>query len=338
MTWVYIIIIYFLGPEQDITPEEIDRRKKLKKDTVKILKNTNMTPFRWHRNKYQCFCCKYCSENISDTKKHMKKHNFEEVKKEIENKHLYHKVEVSSIKCSICKQLINFMELKTHLRAHNITFHLEEDLLIPFLLQNSLQCAVCDEKFQVFHALNVHMNRHYQNHICTLCGQTFVNENSFKNHVDRHNKVYKCKKCDLLFDTEHQREKHNVKIHKNRPKRVCAYCPVRFKSHYSRLLHMIKEHDHKKPEYKCPSCDKTFLRQFLVNSHVRKFHMKERRYECSVCSQKFFGLFDMNQHFEIHEGRKKFPCTFCSKSYSRKWTLNDHVSKMHKDDEIIENN
>lgn len=243
-----------------------------------------------------------------------------------------HKVDITSILCSVCaKPLENLADLRSHLTLkHDVTFTSHSDNLIPFKLEkNTYNCEVCLETFKHFNKLNVHMNSHYQNFICEICGIGFSSLLNLKKHTRRHvNKTYKCDECKLEFATLYKRDQHNIEAHKRLLRRICLYCPERFKGHYARLVHMIKKHNIEKPQFKCDSCDRIFLRKFLLNAHTRKFHMSERKHECSVCGIKFFNKYDLSQHTITHTGEKNFTCTLCGKSYARKYSLHNHL-KIH---------
>ncbi|KAG7298302.1 hypothetical protein JYU34_017901 [Plutella xylostella] len=307
------------------------RENALKSNTVELLKNSDLCPFKWHKNKYQCFCCKDTFADMKFLRQHTGIHTWEDIKSVITryNSVLFHKVDMSSLSCKICLQSqMDVKILREHLiKLHSVSFNEDEgDLLIPFKLESGYECAICSESFLVFHKLNIHMNKHYQNYICETCGAGFTNQSNLREHSLIHDgKLNVCEMCKIEFANAYQKKQHDSSVHQKCSTRVCPYCSERFSGHYGRLLHMVTVHGEKRPEFKCSSCERVFLRKYLLNAHVRKFHMREKKHECEVCSIKFFNKSDLVNHAVTHTGVKNFVCSFCGKSYSRKGTLTWHL-------------
>lgn len=317
------------------TLQQFQREKNLKIDTTHLMKNSNLCAFKWHTNKYQCFCCKNTFTDIDDLKTHTQQHKWQEITSQIlkNNAVQYHKVEITNLTCELCSEAQeNIRVLKLHLsQRHQVNFKEEKDLLIPFIIKkDSFQCAECLKTFVAFPSLNIHMNRHFQNHICETCGAAFIHDSNLKEHLHRHeNKKYRCVECKTEFESLYKKQMHDASLHKKgNGNRQCPHCAEKFQCHYNRLLHLIKNHGYKKPEFKCQSCDRVFLRQYLLNSHVRKFHMKEKNHSCEVCEAKFFTKYDLKQHMGTHGGNATHVCSVCGKCYARKSSLNCHM-KVH---------
>ena len=58
-------------------------------------------------------------------------------------------------------------------------------------------------------------------------------------------------------------------------------------------------------------------------------------HECSTCSKRFAYKNHLKKHEDIHAGIKKFRCESCDKCFSRKEHLHSHTLRIHKEEQII---
>ncbi|XP_058833926.1 zinc finger protein 665-like [Topomyia yanbarensis] len=81
----------------------------------------------------------------------------------------------------------------------------------------------------------------------------------------------------------------------------------------------------KPKEHKCPTCDKTFARGFILKNHLRK-HTGERPFLCDSCPKSFGDAASLKMHSVIHTGEKPFPCSECPARFARKSGLRNHIT------------
>lgn len=216
----------------------------------------------------------------------------------------FRNADISNLICKLCSSSqTDLNTLQEHLfTEHKIEFPTREHLLIPFRLEKEFKCVFCDELFNTFFRLHMHMNKHYTNHVCEICGQSFINMASLRTHVDCVHREKKCTVCSAVFQNNYARVKHMRKAHNTKDSvRYCLLCKKKFKYTYMLIEHRIQEHGAKRPISNCLQCGKTFLTPQNLKVHIRSVHVRERNYPCSFCSMRFFTKCDQRRHERTHE-------------------------------------
>lgn len=306
----------------------------LRDNSLKLLANSTATVFQWNKSRYRCFCCKDPYSDITLLRTHTEKHHtLEDIQKKIiTQQNRLVKVEISSLNCKICdKQSKNLDDLIEHLQMHSIL--IGEHLLVPFRIEVKLKCQLCFEPYSLFRLLNIHMNKHYQKHVCHVCGAGFSNLVFLNLHRTRSHRPIRCQKCDIALlsrtdKKQHDKEVHGVKFERKH-RFPCPYCSERFYQENLRVKHLVDKHDIKKPEFSCQFCSKTFLTKSLLNNHVKVVHMKEKNHECDVCHHFFYTKSDVSRHRVTHTGEKNFCCALCSSPFASRDSLRRHMKRSH---------
>ncbi|XP_048485745.1 zinc finger protein draculin [Plutella xylostella] len=316
--------------ENDNDNQQILKESQMKNTTLTLLMHSNITLFNWDKNKYRCFFCKEHFLDKQLLKSHVKAHKTDEVKKIVQKSkpNNSYRAEISDLQCSVCAApMENLQQLTSHLiKNHDVSLETEESLFMPFRIDETA-CQVCNVDFHCFVKLDQHMTTHFSKCICDTCGKGFRHATSLKSHINTHLKrKYVCKKCQITFVSKYQKYMHNVKEHKNKLTNMCPYCPERFSHYNARLRHLAENHGCKMPEFKCPQCDKVYITNALVRSHVRKIHMCERNYECDKCGNKYMRKSELSDHMKSHIRARDFVCSFCGKGFFRKRSLNHHLA------------
>ncbi|XP_026489396.2 zinc finger protein 454-like [Vanessa tameamea] len=311
----------------------------LRENSLKLLSNSTMFVFQWNKSRYTCFCCKQPFMDMCSLRDHSnKEHSIQNIEKKIitqQNRLL--KVEISSLSCKKCKEKLNTInDLRQHLiKNHEIKFDIEEDLLIPFKIQTEgLKCQMCSETFRKFRLLNMHVNKHFKNHVCHICGASFTNLVFLNLHKTRSHKTFNCNECDITFPNRtdkktHDRIEHNVKFER-KLRFPCPYCDERFFQENFKVQHLVEKHGMLKPEYKCSLCVKVFITKSLCNNHVKNVHMKEKKHECAICHNLFYTKSDVTRHRVTHTREKKFSCSLCNSPFSTRDSLRRHMKRTHE--------
>lgn len=307
----------------------------MKKNAVTLLECSTIVPFKWHRQNYLCFYCHLTLKSMDEVRQHTKtEHMQPNIKSAVSflRRDEKVKVDVSLIRCKICAQaIVDFNSLIDHIKTvHNRVLSEGENGLIPYRLDGTYQCAVCEETFQYFIKLNQHMNEHFGHYVCELCGKTFLSSDRLRCHSLSHGSKFHCSICSDTFDSLTQRNHHVSKIH-NKPKFLkCHHCPEVFTNYTKRKLHHSKAHNIEIPEYKCPVCGKCFQILSKMTVHVKEVHVREKNFACSMCDSRFFSKTQVQKHMVRHVGEKTHQCEVCKKAYARKQTLRDHM-RTHKE-------
>lgn len=309
----------------------------LRNNSLKLIENSTMFVFQWNKSRYYCYICKEPFIEISSLKEHYETHSLENLERKIINEqNRLVKVEISTLNCLKCYENFNKIEdLQQHLiNKHNMEFPLHDNLLVPFKIQSEgLKCQICSENFRGFRLLNIHMNKHYQNHVCHICGASFTNLVFLNLHKSRSHKTYHCLECDLNFDKQTDKKNHDISVHNVKFERKsrfpCQYCDERFFQENLKIQHLVEKHGMDKPNHKCPLCPKHFITKSLCNNHVRNVHKKEKKHECDICHNIFYTKSDVMRHRVTHTGEKKFSCDSCNTLFATKDSLTRHIKRAH---------
>lgn len=339
----FILIFFYDFPDKNNEKNWIKIAERrglgpiLRENSLKLLSNSTMFVFQWNKSWWACFCCKESFMEMSALKEHYKEHSIKSIEKKIiaqQNRLL--KVEISSLNCKKCKiKCETIQDLREHLiEKHKIKFDSQGDLLIPFkILTDGFKCQICSETFTMFRLLNLHINRHYKNHVCHICGASFANLVFLNLHTTRTHRTYNCSTCDINFTSKtdkknHDRLEHNV-VFERKLRFPCPYCGERFSQENFKVQHLVEKHGIVKPEHKCPFCDKVYITKSLCNNHVKNVHMKEKKHECDVCHNLFYTKSDVTRHRVTHTGEKKFTCSLCNNTFSTRDSLRRHLKRAH---------
>ncbi|XP_063771010.1 zinc finger protein 12-like isoform X1 [Pseudophryne corroboree] len=76
-------------------------------------------------------------------------------------------------------------------------------------------------------------------------------------------------------------------------------------------------------QYKCPYCEKSFLRSTQLREHQRT-HTGERPYQCLRCPKSFSRSTQLKDHQRTHTGERPFQCTECGKTFTHSSNLIHH--------------
>ncbi|XP_077148039.1 zinc finger protein 354A-like isoform X1 [Ranitomeya variabilis] len=76
-------------------------------------------------------------------------------------------------------------------------------------------------------------------------------------------------------------------------------------------------------QYKCPYCEKSFLRSTQLREHERT-HTGERPYQCLKCPKSFSRSTQLKDHQRTHTGERPFQCTECGKTFTHSSNLIHH--------------
>ncbi|KAM3957681.1 uncharacterized protein ACR2FA_008394 [Aphomia sociella] len=314
----------------DISQTQIDVRE----NSLKLVQNSTLCLFKSRKTRFGCFFCGESFLTIAELKEHTKLHSNTKVLKLRFNSLRglsYKNVEITDLSCKICSQSCTDLEdLKSHLITHNIEFRGDSHLLIPYKLEDSLKCTICEQNFNTFTRLSIHMNNHYMNNVCEICGISYINRVSLRTHVNSMHREKKCSHCPATFLTNYSKVKHMKKNHNTgHYKRYCLLCNKAFRYTYMLVEHKIQEHGAKRQICECTECGKTFHSPQNLKIHIRCVHVKERNYPCSVCFMRFFTKCDQRRHERTHENVRPFSCSYCDGRFKSKDSWRRHLRRQH---------
>lgn len=245
------------------------------------------------------------------------------------------KLDIVNLTCTVCCTPIDsWNDMFTHLKElHDVELDQAYTRVIPYLLNEKLLCALCNEKFPAFHVIDGHMNAHYSNYICDDCGDTFLAESRLKKHVENHSVgKHPCSECGKVFSLDKYRKKHFDNVHSGEPKTKCVYCNQKFKGDYARHQHVLEQHKEKIKKTTCEECGKEFQWRPYYLKHMRLMHKKkEKKHKCNLCDKSFKMNYELKNHMDWHKGSSDHVCAICQRKFTSKAYLQKHYG-LHFED------
>lgn len=223
----------------------------------------------------------------------------------------------------------------------------------------SEECEYCGRLFfsRVDYEPHVRTHTGDKPHVCPTCGFRAITKDNLKRHIDKEHEhiTYPCRECSFVASTRTQLWNHTMK-HKGLKGLECPLCRRQFdsikelKSHAqvahpnsnTEELDKILSYKHKahgklgRRSYKCPHCDKVFLR---ASSELQKhmwIHEGIKPFKCPVCAYACRSKNNLQAHMLRHSKDKPFLCGDCGRAYKSKtalrWHVRSHDGKLFKCD------
>ncbi|XP_063391844.1 zinc finger protein 665-like [Cydia fagiglandana] len=228
-------------------------------------------------------------------------------------------------------------------------------------------CRRCGVTLESLAKLRNHMKNHAERQKCELCGKTFRDRSSLRTHLFIHGgeKEYSCPHCDKRFLFKKAMEVHLV-THAAPARLYCLECDMTFKnrmSYYQHKKYNLKHIDPEKLKYKCPLCDKKFLKAARLEEHNMAVHLKVtpirctmtecdfacssrpvlrthirmvhrnlrfvRNHVCDTCGKAYTTKKTLEGHMRSHTGERPFHCGLCSSTFSYEAALYNHNKLVH---------
>ena len=132
---------------------------------------------------------------------------------------------------------------------------------------------------------------------------------------------YTCNECGKSYATSSNLSRHK-QTHRSLDSQLAKKCPHCSKVYVSMpaLAMHVLTHDLR---HKCPVCDKSFSRPWLLQGHLRS-HTGQKPYGCAHCGKAFADRSNLRAHMQTHSAFKSYNCTKCHKSFALKSYLNKH--------------
>ncbi|XP_013199211.1 zinc finger protein 236 [Amyelois transitella] len=219
--------------------------------------------------------------------------------------------------CKICQALIEDEQeyrqhLKTHTNIHQCdicdTVFQKRDIMISHIKWHETNkqtdghvCKMCGEITSNEEDLRNHCDKkHYKGYTCYYCGRMYKGRISFDKHIEKHEKFMKlkemkhkspssrvaeeppaqtdrrftCETCGRSFLGERALMWHN-RLHTNERPYTCETCGRGFVSCNRRNQHALCAHS--APTRRCPLCPALFHLRSMVNTHIKKVHLKTHK-------------------------------------------------------------
>lgn len=190
-------------------------------------------------------------------------------------------------------------------------------------------CDECNFTCNHLQHLGLHKKRYHsaKGERCKFCNLVFYHKLQFEAHLKSHNK------CNKVFKTSSKLVHHSL-VHatdsltdKRIPCSVCGKHVV--KRHIKRHLNV---HKNNRDLIKCPRCDKKFLHQSSIKTHIRRDHERiahELKYLCNTCGKKFSSRIGLERHSVVHKPDRPYECIECGQAFKLNFSLTKHIKTKH---------
>ncbi|KAH8367148.1 hypothetical protein KR084_003993 [Drosophila pseudotakahashii] len=224
----------------------------------------------------------------------------------------------STYMCKLCNK--TFDELGK-LVKHEMDLHSNTE---PSRWGYQHKCAICNTTYRTLTLLKFHMKRHGgRKSQCKLCPKTFVTNTELERHTKSKHGKEKTLRCTLngcrkTFAFKHHLVRHQNASHLN-TRHICPICKEEMQSSLHLRNHMSV---HKSSvTYKCPKCDRSYLRRGRLASHVLLIHkIRLTTEELAGISSQSEGLTNPHDLKEMTTGGQS-PC--CNKDVDGEKEIKD---------------
>ena len=226
--------------------------------------------------------CNYCDKSFV-TKAYLKQH--------VKLVHMNDKV-----KCDICSKLFSTLQyLKIHTKACNGSAR--------------VKCSNCEKSFSSEshmrrHVKIIHMNDRIKKTLekieCDFCNRFYPSDYLAKHKDMVHFKVrnHKCDICNIEFSAKSDWKRHlNTKNHlKVQKDGLIDPCRTQINKGY-KVAKALDENEF----VECEMCHKLYSRQYMYQ-HKTYVHARSRNFKCNTCDKTFIQRSDLNRHVKnVHK-------------------------------------
>ncbi|XP_067637515.1 transcription factor grauzone-like [Eurosta solidaginis] len=203
-----------------------------------------------------------------------------------------------------------------------------------YIAQNSeLSCHLCKEPLKDFLSLRKHFR---QKHKCegfmTCCNNRFVKRHLWVDHLKMHREpeFLKCHICNKKLASRNTYQNHMDTKHPdtNELQFVCKLCPRKFVKQYLLDYHLKSKHTTTR-DHICKTCKKGFVSAGVLKKHERNIHLNAYESVCEICGKCFKAAHNLARHVDaIHSEspRTRAQCHICNKWLKNAYTLKKHIT------------
>lgn len=172
-----------------------------------------------------------------------------------------------------------------------------------------------------------------------------LSENSMNQKKTKNASVHQCFECEKSFDKLSRLQRH-AKIHNTNGKPwSCESCSQRFANLANLLRHQIKHSNemainttiinNKPNNFQCSECQKIFIKQESLASHMKMHKSDQKEYFCDFCSKSFSKRNKLTRHAKTHDEMKAHKCNICDRTFALGsydnlfWEINELRPRYH---------
>ncbi|OXA38239.1 hypothetical protein Fcan01_26973 [Folsomia candida] len=209
-------------------------------------------------------------------------------------------------------------------------------------------CDKCgeDKRFKTSQALKLHIKHRHtkreRNLRCDQCDASFQEGSRLKAHTIRvHSKIvstHPCELCGKAFKSIRYKNDHLLNHLGELKKFPCSHPGCQ---HKASTLQNFRRHaqSHLAPsdcdKFPCPHCDKVFLVQVSLKSHL-EMHKNGSRFKCDVPASgvTLSTRALLKLHARTHTNEWPHACPHCSSTFLQASNMRRHIRTQHMDDSV----
>lgn len=209
-------------------------------------------------------------------------------------------------------------------------FSRESDALIA--QKCNIICHKCSKTFHKMFDLQIHcIEAHNTRARVTCCNRNFTDRSQLLKHLYTHDNpdMVRCVVCSAVYTSvaglyRHQVHKHTVYTGTPVNAHSCEKCGQFYTEKGQYIAHMRRHLAKETKQFYCKECDKTFLTNSQLKTHVKERHTMAFDFVCNLCSKGFLSKHKYDTHVKLHEKMQKMECPECHRWYAKS-TIKKHI-------------
>ncbi|KAL9703393.1 hypothetical protein quinque_006911 [Culex quinquefasciatus] len=274
-------------------------------------------------------------------------------------------VEDSSLnfQCTKCDKRFETAEaLKKHAKTHSI--YINKSGMLVMVSEREYKCTQCDKIF----SNKVSASEHVRNHLvrlkgtyqCKTCKLRCISERRLRIHMKMHEKAQSLskKRDEMTSKQPVDKVQASVKV-KQEPQTTVEVSvkreadavvvkaePLEPEASSIKEEFIIEEvpEEEEAPvqpstdgHLECPQCGRKFLKQHLLQNHIRDHrNLETERYKCDVCGKCFPKKGNLDIHKKIHKRGTRYECQTCHEKFTNHMGLMKHERVHEMDPKYVE--
>lgn len=174
---------------------------------------------------------------------------------------------------------------------------------------------------------------------CLMCNIKFMREESLNKHFET---AHVEENCEFIQESSYsdnsatKEEQQKISKSKNKSQMTsCKICGAYFRHRSTKIAHMIRDHNAKKPLECNFGCGFTTLKKDRFQAHIDKHENPEKIFNCPICNQAFKSYNYMTLHRAKHTSSSTtLVCTFCNKTFLDRRNYKIHL-RLHTKEKLF---
>lgn len=267
----------------------------------------------------------------------------------------------SIFKCALCDTVYQEADQRrTHLMSHNrelkvflvyrcnVTSCMNRVFITKVRTREHMQerhqlrpiinmCDICGADFETTDLLKEHQNsKHSDPNKCVVCGEVCADQESLWKHLEDHDKLN-----NETDEPVMEQPPHSPTVIRKRKLTESSSSPASKKVKSPPYVPSCQVEAEEDSRFYCSDCKLKFLRQGVLQEHMRIVHSVRPQFPCHLCGATYDSHSKLQKHVKQHEGKARehvhYMCWICQKNknvkvvrYTKRSILEKHLTGYHK--------